>query len=211
MAFTKLTETQDIVDRWPYDFQYISPNEEGIYDINGTLNITGTTDIEGGDNTLWYYLSVFAEEMARTDEFINKLYKERFLETATGRELEKLAAPLGVTRRENEDDEALRYRARIGKLIAASDGTASDFKTILDVAFDEADKTNIEVSNVFDAPIIEVLVPKTRVNEIPITVNETEELLTRAVPAGRAVRVVTDDTWLLGEGGSSGLGEGGLT
>lgn len=211
MAFTELTDTQDIVDRWPYNFQYISDTGQGTYDITGTLNLTNTVDIEAGETTLWEYLSIFATELGRIDGFINKLYEQRFLETATGRELEKLAAPLGVTRRANEDDEALRYRARLGKLIAASDGTASTFETVISVAFADTDPSNIEVGNVSDAPIINVLVPETQIDQIPITVEETEDLLTRSVPAGHAVRVVTDDTWLLGESGNSGLGEGGLT
>lgn len=188
MTFLEYTSTPDLIERWPYDFQRI-PN--------------------GSDQ--YHYLSAYATELRRIDTFIDELYEQRFIETATGIELEKLAAPLGVTRRAGESDESLRYRARLGKLISASDGTASHFESIVSAAFPGAELTNIEISNVDGAPVIELLVPENVVDSVPISLSETEDLMTLAVPSGHAVRVITDNTWLIGEGGSSGLGEGGLS
>lgn len=191
MPFTEHTDTPDLIERWPYDFQRITPHGDG-------------------DPNQYDYLSAFATELRRIDVFIDELYEQRFLESATDRELEKLAAPLGIMRRAEEGDDSLRYRARLGKAIAASDGTAKDIETILGIAFGEDNFDSIQVENVEDAPVIRIWYPSPLIDEIPLTQSELEDQLRRAIPCGHNIELLADDTFLLGEGGDQGIGEGKL-
>jgi hypothetical protein len=185
--FINKTDTPDVVDRWPYRFQHIADGDP-----------------------LWDYLGAFASELHQIDVFIDELYEQRFLETATGRELEKLAAEVGVTRQDGETDTDLRFRARLRKAIAASDGTADDIETIMSIAFEDKDLSNIDVVHSTGAPVTQFRVPQPYLDDIPLTRADFESELVRAFPAGYGVEVATSDTWLLGESGSQGLGQGKL-
>lgn len=181
------TGKSDLVERWPYDFQHI-----------------GTGD------KLYEYLGVYANELRRIDVFIDELYEQRFLKTATGRELEKLAAEIKVTRQPGETDDSLRFRARLRKAIAASDGTASHIAHIFGLAFGEDNLDSIDVSYGGTGPVTQFDIPTTLLNDIPLNRSEFESELERGFPAGHAVSIVTSDTWLLDQSGSQGVGKGEL-
>lgn len=187
MPFNPQTSTPDLIERWPYDFQYIDSGSPH-YD----------------------YLSIFANEMRRVDAFIDELYEQRFIQTATDKELEKLGAPLGVTKRPNESTESFRLRVALGKAIAASDGTAEDIEAILRIAFGEDELSDIDVQNVDNQPVTEFAVPQPYIDDIPLTRTEFESELERAFPCGHGVQVITTDTFILGEDGDQGLGNGEL-
>lgn len=187
MTFTTHTDTLSLVKRWPYGFQHI-----------------------GSDDDLYDYLGAYATELQQIDVFIDELYEERFLESATGRELEKLAGEVGVTREEGETDDSLRYRALLRKAVAASSGTPSDIEGILRVAFDEETLDEIGVSHSPGNPVTQFIIPGTKIDAIPISRSRLESELEAAFPAGYGVVVARGDSWLLGESGSQGLGQGGL-
>lgn len=189
--FNYRTDTPDIIDRWPYEFQRI-PDD-------GTAGLTQ-----------YNYLSAYATELRRIDVFIDELYEQRFVESATSRELEKLALPVDVTRKVNETDDQLRYRAQLGKAIAASDGTPKDFETILAIAFGEENLGSIDVENVSDQPMIRLRVPSPLIDEIPLSVGDLTEELKQSLPCGHSLEIITGDTFLLGESGDQGLGNGDL-
>lgn len=208
--FDYRTDTVDVVSNWPYDYQYIAPDESGTYDISGDVVINNTLDVESGNPTLWDYLSIFASELRTLDKNIDELYEQRFIESATGKELEKLGAPLGIVRRAGESDESLRFRVSVGKVIAASDGTASDIEGILSLAFGEENLESIGVQNVDAEPVVRFLVPQPYIDDIPLSQTEFQQELERAFPCGHSVQVVTSNTFLLGESGQQGIGEGEL-
>lgn len=187
MTFTTHTDTPALVRRWPYDFQHIG-NGEPLYD----------------------YLSGYAAEFQQIDVFIDELYEQRFMESATDRELEKLVGEVGITRDDGENDNSLRYRGRLRKAIAASDGTPSDIEVILQIAFDEDTLSDISVTHSPGAPVTQFEIPGNEIDNIPISRSEFESELERAFPAGYGVVVTRSDTWLLGESGAQGLGNGGL-
>jgi hypothetical protein len=187
MAFTVKTDTPAIVDNWPYTFQYISEGSDG-----------------------YNFLTPFAQEFRQIDVFIDELYEQRFIDTATNRELEKLAAEAGTTRLDNEDDPELRYRAQLRRVASASDGTAADIEGIIDVAFPDDDISNIDVQHDPGHPVIQFNVPQPYLDNIPLTQTELEQELERAFPAGHGVLVISSDTFLFGEGGTRGLGNGEL-
>lgn len=187
MAFTDKTDTPDIVRNWPYGFAEI-----------------------GSDSDLYDFLNSFANEYRQIDVFIDELYEQRFLDTATTRELEKLGAEVGITRRAGEDDEELRFRTRVGKAVAASNGTAEDIETILEIAFGADNLENIDVEHVSGDPITRFSVPQPYIDDIPLTRAEFEDELRRAFPCGHEVEVVSSDTFVFGGTGSQGLSQGEL-
>lgn len=182
-----LTDTRTLVSNWPYGFQYI----------------------DNGD-PLWNYLSAYVTEFQEIETQANELYDQRFLDTATGKELEKLAAEVGVIRETGESDDALRFRAQLRKAIAASNGTAEDIKDILILAFGEDTLADIDVTDVSGEPVTSFNLPQESLDDIPLSLSEFESELERAFPAGYGVRVTTSDTWLLGQSGSQGIGQGAL-
>ena len=188
MAFIKLTSTPDIVERWPYSFQHIDD-----------------TDPQ------WDYLGAFASELRRIDVFIDELYEQRYAQSATGRELEKIGAPVGVTREANEDDEEFRLRVRMGKAISASDGTAEDIERVLEIAFGSENLDGIEVTHDTGHPVTRFDIPSSTMNTIPLTAQEFETRLEDAFPCGHGVIVVTSDSFVFGSGGAQGLGNGKLS
>lgn len=187
MAFATHTDTEFLVRNWPYDFQHIET---------------------GGEH--YDYLSAFSTELGEIDDVINDLYDHRFIESSTGDELEKLGAEVGVTRQDGENDEQLQFRTLLRKSIAASNGTAQDIEQIIEVAFGESALETIEVTHSLGSPVIQFGVPQPILDDIPLARADFEVELNRAFPAGHGVNVVTSDTWLLGESGNQGLGEGGL-
>lgn len=188
MTFTPYkTDTPALLERWPYDFQKIRDGDE-YYD----------------------YLGAYVTELHQIDVFIDELYEQRFIDTATDRELEKLAASVGITRLAGEGDDDLRFRAKLRKAVAASDGTPEDIEVIMALAFGEDELENIEVSKVTGDPVTQFDVPQPALDDIPLTRPEFEDELERAFPAGYGVNVVTGNTWLLGESGSQGIGQGKL-
>lgn len=187
MPFTDLTTTTDVANKWPYEFQ----------------DLTTGTDI----NDL---LTAFANEYQYFDVIIDDLYENMFLETAVGHELEALAAELGVGRREGETDDTLRYRARLARVVAASNGNAKEIATVVQTTFPGKDISVIDVTHTTGAPVIQFAVPQTYIDDIPLTQTEVETELATAFPCGTNVTLVTSDTFLFGESGSQGLGNGEL-
>lgn len=229
MPFQEFTNADDVSSRWPYDFQYIDPDAgsgsldsestldiSGVVDVedsldtSGTYDVSGTKDVESSEITHYEYLGVFAAEMRYIDEQINELYDQRFIQSASGRELEKLGAPLGITKREGESEASFRYRVRLGKAIAASSGTAQDIEAIIRIAFGEDAMANIDVTNVDSEPVTQFAVPQPYIDETPLTRVELQDELARSFPCGHDVQVITSDTFILGEDGPQGLGNGAL-
>jgi phage-related baseplate assembly protein len=79
---------------------------------------------------LYKLLHVVASENRRIDVELNELYDNRFLATASGVNLEKIAELVGIVRKTNETDEKLRKRVRAGFAAKASDTTYETFATI---------------------------------------------------------------------------------
>lgn len=164
------TSVSTLADNWPYAFQ--DPTENEAF------------------RTL---LTTFAEDVARLDRAINAVYENRFIESATGRELAKLGSVVGVTRRAGEDDETLRYRVRLSMAVAASTGTAEDIEAVIDAAFgaDALDKIGVETSA--DTPELLFLIPPQKIDAIPISQARVGDRLNQAMPAGTGVQVISDE------------------
>lgn len=179
--------TNDVIANWPYDFQPFS-----------------VTDPHG------QYLKAYTTEILEIKNQLELLYDSRFLESATGQELEKLAEEVSVNRVGGEADDKLRYKARLDKAVSASNGDGEEIETILGIAFDGRSLSGVVVTHVSGDPITRFEVPSEYMDDVPITTTELEDYLERAFPCGHGVEVVLDDTWRLGQSGATGLGNGGL-
>jgi len=215
MPITDRTTTQTVVSNWPYDFQRIDgENYLSSSPKFGTLfgaPFAGTGSGTGASDPLWNFLTAFAKELNDFDRTQNRLYSQKFLETATGVELEKIAREVGITRRAGETDSKLRFRARVRRAAASSNATAEDIRALLQITFGKESLSKITVSQSTAEPVTRFEIPKTLFDTIPITKTELEDELRRAYPAGYDVNITTPGTFNLGASGGSGIGNGTLT
>lgn len=178
----------DIESNWPFDS--IVPTDDGaVQDV----------------------LIAFETQLDRIDVQADELDEQRFLQTATTYELEKLADEVGVARETGESDERLQFRATLAKAVSRSGGTIQDIGQLLVVLFGEDNVTRIGISAPNDAPVIELDIPSDILDECPLSRSELEDEIGQVVPVGDRVDIVPTDTFTLGESGSKGIGEGGLT
>jgi len=143
-------------------------------------------------------LSVISLYVDETDQRLEDILKQRFLQTATGAELEKLAAEVGIVREGGETDEHLRYRTLLAKAGSRCDGTLDSIETVLAVLFGSKVNT-IEITPVSNSPTLAITIPQTLLDDIPLSETELETGLQRIVPAGDPVTVATGDTFIFGE------------
>jgi hypothetical protein len=176
----------DVLSNWPFN-SIVPDDDEPLYDI----------------------LVAMEEELDRIDVQADELMEQRFLDTATTKELDKLSREVGVTRRTGENDTSLQYRAQLAKSISSSKGTTPQFAQTLELAFGD-DVDNVNITTPTAAPQITLEIPEVLINDIPLTRAELEDELNDAVPAGDSVSIVSSDTFILGESGSQGIGEGEL-
>ena len=170
-----------IQDNWPYD--RVVPTEDGaVYDL----------------------LTVLETEYDRIDVELDELQEQRFIETATGTELDKLASEVGVVRETGESDERLRFRTKVAKAITRSSGNIYELVGLLELLFGDLVET-ITLTPVSDAPVINMNAPDVILNEAPVDLNTLEDLLTQALPSGDSLTIITDDTFAFG-GDTSGAG-----
>lgn len=177
---------QDILDNWPFD--EIVPSY---------------------DEAVWDFIAAYATQLKSTTVKADKLYEQRFLDSATGRQLELLAAEVGVVRETNESDESLRLRAQLRKALSNSNGTVDDLARLLQIAFGD-DTSKISVGMDADEPIVELTIPSALIDDLPITRSRLQAILQDSLPGSDGLTILTDDTFAFGQSGSQGLGKGGL-
>ncbi len=178
--------TNDITANWPFR-KIVPTDDEAISD----------------------FISVFEDELDRLDNTINTLQTERFVDTATGTQLDLLAAEVGITRETNENDDTLRLRVLLRKAAANSDGSLPDIARLLQIVFGD-DKDKVTLSAVTDEPVLKVTVPSALLDSTPISTTRLETILEDALPASDGLVILTDETFRLGKSGDQGLGSGKL-
>lgn len=175
------TQREQLQNEWPYE-TVIPEDGEPLDDL----------------------LTAIATQQSESVNDIDFIYNQRFLQTATDRELELLAEEVSVFRRSGETDSSLRQRALINKVETQSQGTFKDIEKVLESIFD--DITNVRIVSSDDSPTVVISVPQTQLDSLPITVEEFEDEIESALPVSDPVEVVSRDTFIFGETGSQGLG-----
>lgn len=180
------TVERQLIERWPYET--VRPTE---------------------DEPIRDYTHGVADAIADVRDDIQQLQDEQTIDTATGYQLELLGQEVGVTRQTNETDERLRFRIRIAKSVTQSNGDLYDVERILFNLFGDTVE-NIEISAPVNEPVIRLLIPADTIDEVPLTIAELEEKLSDILPASDSLEILRADTFILGEGGKQGLGNGRL-
>lgn len=181
----------DIDDAWPYRFQRISD-----------------------DTRIGRYCEVYLEQLQSLSTRSQELYDERFIETATGQQLRRFGARVGVTRNDGESDEDFRFRVLLNHAVAASDGTAEDIETILRLAFGEAALESITVSQSPSLPVTRFVIDQSLLDTIPVDEEGLTALLDRAFPCGTSVQILTEKVFTFSSDGdtppayAAGFGQG---
>lgn len=156
-------------------------------------------------------LGVIGEETNRLDLDIEHLYDQRFLETATGSELEKLAEEVGITRRDGETDEHLRKRVYAEYAALRSDTSYEQFATaVMDIT--DASKNDFIITtppNTKNNKVIELTLQQTVAEESVLTENEFVDFLNRALSVDARVDITLEGTFgFAGDADNEGFGEG---
>jgi len=161
-------------------------------------------------STVTAYLSVVAGLASDEDGDLNRLFRQRFLTTATGQALGRYGDPFGVQRRTAESDESFRTRISGARRASASTTTYEDIAAI---AVDVLGTDNIQIDAAEDvgAGNVRITVPADAVTNSPLTRQQLEGIIGDAVPPTHTVDLVDDDTFVLGATDDQGLGNGTLT
>jgi len=143
---------------------------------------------------------------------LNRLYietkilqRQRFIDSADGEQLRRLAREVGVRREQGEGEGAFRFRARTTKAVGRSDGTLRDLEDALQVMFGE-DVSSLSVATPDSSPTVQIFVPETVLEEVPLSKPRLREQLLDAIPASDGLEVLEGDTFIFGETGDQGLG-----
>ena len=173
-----------IEDNWPYE--KVRPRNGAAYDILQTIET----------------------EYDRIDVEADELLEQRFIESATGRELEKLAREVGVIRQTGESDERFRFRTLIAKAVTRSSRDITEFAQLLELLFGDLVST-VSLSGADDKPVVIMTVSDIIIDTIPVTKEVLEDLLSQVLPSSDSLEIVLDDTFAFaGETNAGGFNEG---
>jgi hypothetical protein len=150
------------------------------------------------DTSVAQLVDVLASVYYRLDADIDQLRRDRYVESATGRELDRRAVPLGVRRPSGESDDVFRRRALAGRARSTSRTTWDDFaEAVLAVLDAEPDEVELEVDYEQELGAVIVRVASTVLDESPFDDSEIVSLLNGALPMSRRVVIQPTDvaTW----------------
>lgn len=159
-------------------------------------------------------------EVARLIETLSKLYyrfdadvgqlrEDRYIETATGRELDRRAEPLGVERPTNERDEKFRLRALAARARSTSGSTFQDFaNTVLMTLDAEPQDVTLKQDYTTERGAIIVEIDSSVLDSSPFQQNEIVELLQASVQASRRVVLRKTDSFQFSKPGTTSEKQG---
>jgi hypothetical protein len=156
------------------------------------------------------HLRVYGLALDRFQLRTEEVNKQQSIDTATNENLDKLAGEVDLVRQTGESDERLRFRTQIQKAVTRSDGTLKGLETVLCIVFGEQTTATMSLSTPSSEPIVQLTMPSAVIDDAPLTESELEDALDDAIPASDRLRILTDDTFIFGESGSQGIGNGGL-
>ena len=172
MYGTTETQSDDIIDNWD-----------------------GPVSLEPGDN-LYKLLQVVGSENRRLDLELESLYDNRFVDTATGRELEKLGKYVGVTRKTDEKDDKLRIRINAAFASQASDTTRDSFATVALLVLDaDAESVSFSSPPETEPKTVELTADGSIIDASPLTIDEIQVLLNGALSVDAQAVIITDGTF----------------
>ena len=192
---------------WPFDTVFPHSEDSSVTFTTPTTFDSETTYTDQ-DGAIVEFITVYERHHDDLVETVNELYDDRFVESATGRELEKLASEVGLDRQTGESDDRLRFRTQIAKAITRSSGNIYELATLFRILFGE-DATNITLTPAENQPVVIMNVPDLIVDQIPVSVSVLEDLLSQALPSSDNLEIITGDTFAFdGQTTGGGFNEG---
>lgn len=148
------------------------------------------------EKTLYKLLTVITEENRRIDVGIEEIYDDKFLNTATGTELEKLGDWVGVERKTGEGDDKLRTRIKAEFAAQASDTTYETFAKVTLSILETTPKTiDINTPPNSNPKVIEIEVDGSVLDDSSLSISELTPLLNKTVSADARVDIITTGTF----------------
>lgn len=137
-------------------------------------------------------ISAVANEMAAFEDALTAVNKAKFVDTAEGQQLDKLASLVQLERRTGESDSTFRLRIKVEFLVQFASGTSPDLLSIISTLLD-ADPRLIEILEPVDdgGPSVIIITPVDEFGEIKVPGDVFENSLQRVTAAG-----VDLDTWI---------------
>lgn len=161
--------------------------------------------------TIYGLLGVFGEETNRLDLDIEHLYDQRFLDTATGNELRKLAEEVGLKRRDEETDEHLRRRIYAEYAVHRSDTTYDQFASAIQNITGASD-TQVDITtppNTSNNKVVDVTLPLNVIDGSPLAGSEIREYLSKALSVDARAEVFIEGTFgFVGDEDNKGFNNG---
>jgi hypothetical protein len=172
MAIDNPDNVEEIVENWNHP---IDPYEE---------------------SNLYKLLTVIVSENERLDIELDEIYDNRFLDTATGSELEKIAELVGVVRKTDEVDAKLRKRIRGAFAANASDTTYDSF-TSAALSILDASPNQVTFITPPDSPpkTVEIQLDGSVIEENPLSSNELIILLNGALSVDAKTEITQTGTF----------------
>lgn len=148
------------------------------------------------EHDLYKLLEASALENDRIGLNIESIYDGRFIESARGRELEKIGELVGTRRKNGEGDLKLRKRIRAEFAAQASDTTYEMFASAV-LSILETDKNSVTIIKPPDSvdKVITLELDGGVIDDSPFTRTEISSLLDRTVSAGAKVNIVEKGTF----------------
>jgi len=148
------------------------------------------------DDPFYKLLKVVASENRRIGVDIDDLYENRFLETATGKELEKMGDMVGIIRKTDEEDPKLRTRIRGGFAAKASDTTYDSFtSTTLSVLEADAKEVTFITPPDSNPKTVEIQADGSVLDRTPLTEDELIILLNGALSVDAKAEIKNTGTF----------------
>jgi hypothetical protein len=157
------------------------------------------------------FIGVLAATYSVVESDINQLYDSRYVDSASGLELDRLGLEFGVTRPPGEGDTRFRKRVGIGRKISFSRTTWDD---LAEVALDllETEEGKLRITKDFDAELGAVIVRAytSDIDDSPFTEAEIIDFLERAIPGSRRIKLEYLNGFQFSDPATTGskLGEG---
>lgn len=153
------------------------------------------------DEPLADLLRTVLTELDDLDDEIATVFDGRFIETATGDELDFLASTVNIQRKTDETDERLRRRVRGVYEAAQSTGTYEDVAQVALFVLDaDPEQVNLDPARETVDPATAVVeVEDAVINDSPFTEAEIERLLRRSAVGGHRLTLQRSNVFTWGD------------
>ena len=162
------------------------------------------------DPDIYKLMDVLASENKRLDLDIEHLYDQRFIDSASGSELEKIGFEVGVKRRNDETDEHLRRRIIAAYASQTSDTTYESVAAAI-VNIIGADPTDVSLTTPPESgdKNIEVAVSLSAIEDSPLSDEEILDIIEATISADASVSLLLKGTFgFTGDEQNEGFNEG---